>query len=920
MEDKKTDWEKIFKETSGQVDDLICHLNKDGNILYINHRFEGILDLISSDVIGTHYSNYCHPGDLQRIEREMKKILSGESTSFIINLKKPTGKVVKTRAFAKPIGLPTSENFLILIVFKGLLRKQRIEMISVRRAKLLDFLYHFESEFSGISKISDAYKNVVDLIGKKLSVAYCGLYIKDNDSNDYILLYHTLKQSVPNQLLTLSGLREAYIRKVSYIGERPGGKSPLNRFFDIGMDCLFTVPFNCANESRGIIILGGDSGSDLDLRDISFFKTLGARFSGVLSNLELFKKVEKAKIEWESTFDAIRDPVVIINMDGIIVRANISALEFFSNEDCLGKVKYTDIFNYHAVDGFNPPLRTLKSGKKSAGLLFDLEEGKYFYVNSYPILKRNGRIEKVVVSHKDITLFVETFSRNELLALALKSTKDSIVIFDPDYKILFVNNAVQNVFGYSPDEILGEDFRELFFKRFSQEQMENVISGITNKGWECEIIQENKLGETFPSLISLSPAFNDDGELVMILASIRDITREKDTHQKLIQSEKLRAMGEMISCIVHELKNPLTGIIGFAEIVKRKVEDYKAVVGYSAYQPPDFIEEINLMHKQAERAYYIVRDLLTFAHSQKPDMQKINLNDLLRETLDLVKLEMEQDDVEIRRTFNPDLRETSGNPYQLQQVFINILTNGRQALRSVDRKRIIHIKTSEYNGYILVEISNNGPGIPIKYLGNIFDPFFTTKKICSGTGLGLSLSYGIIKNHDGDILVKNNEEYGVTFLIKLPIQTVEEYNFLKESTTGKLEKDTGYDQLSVLVVDDEESICKLIKQILELMEFRNIDVTNSGNEALEMLRNKRYNLLITDINLPDVNGIELYKKIEVLGIPMPECTIFTSGEIIEDLYLDVPENHTFDYLKKPFSVNDFITTIKSLLLGNSLKV
>lgn len=913
MENKKIDWEKIYKEVSGNIDDLICHLDKNGNIIFINHKFKKTLDILSTDIIGNHYSNYCFGVELKRIEKELKKVFSGKSISFVFNLNTFSGKTVKTRALARPIGDPSSDDFIILLILKDVLRKQRIEKINIRRAKLLDFLFHFESEFLYIFEISDTYKKIVDLLEQKLSIAYCGLYIKSQDSDDYTLLYHKSKQDIPDQLLTLKNQKETFFRKVSYISEKLAEESPLNRLFDMGIDCLFTVPFNCDNEWRGIILLGGDSGSDFDLRDVAFFKTLGSRFSGILKNISLFKKVEKAKQEWESTFDAIRDPVVILDMNGLIIRANISALECLPGREHLGKVKYSDVFDYHAIDGFNPALKTLETGGKKTGLLYDPDNGKYFYVNSYPIFNKKGKIEKAVVSHKDITLFVDTFSQNELLALALKSTKDSIVIFDPDYKILFANDALQDVFGYSTKEVVGEDFRKIFLAKFPPDKIDDIIDNITNKGWECEIIQENNEGETFLALVSLSPVFDGDDKLVMILASIRDITQEKETHQKLIHSEKLRAMGEMISCIAHELKNPLTGIIGFAEIVKKKYENYQAVVGYDMYQPPDCLEEIDLMHRQAERAYHIVKDLLTFARNQKLEVETVNMNKLVEETIELLRNEMNKSNVKIEFSFNHELPDTSGNPYQLQQVLINILTNAQQALQSVDRKKIIKIQTSEYSGYILIKICDNGSGIPTKYMRNVFNPFFTTKKSGMGTGLGLSLSYGIIKNHDGDILVKNNKEYGATFLIKLPIQSLKEYNQFKRDISTLPEKEQKYEKLSVLIVDDEESICKLILQILKLMEFKKIDKANSGHKAIEMMENKDYDLLITDVNLPDINGFDLYEEVSSIGTSIPTYTIFTSGEVMEDFEVEAPPEHRIDYLKKPFSVRDFMEKIKSLL-------
>jgi len=226
---------------------------------------------------------------------------------------------------------------------------------------------------------------------------------------------------------------------------------------------------------------------------------------------------------------------------------------------------------------------------------------------------------------------------------------------------------------------------------------------------------------------------------------------------KLMHTEKMAAVGQLVSGVAHEVNNPLTAILGFADLLI----DHPDV--------PEFAKsDLRVILEEAQRTKQIVQNLLSFARQMPPQRKPVQINGILRQTLALRAYDFANHGVKIVEKFNPAVREVVGDSHQLQQVFLNILNNAYDAVRESERAGQIVIETAEGDGVAEITFRDNGPGI--LYPERIFDPFFTTKEVGKGTGLGLSICYGIIREHQGEINCRNNSDgAGATFYVRLPL-------------------------------------------------------------------------------------------------------------------------------------------------------
>jgi two-component system NtrC family sensor kinase len=227
--------------------------------------------------------------------------------------------------------------------------------------------------------------------------------------------------------------------------------------------------------------------------------------------------------------------------------------------------------------------------------------------------------------------------------------------------------------------------------------------------------------------------------------------------QQLILSDRLASIGELVSGVAHELNNPLTSIIGFSQLIMEN-------------NPPlNIKDDLNIIHKEAQRSAGIVKNLLTFARKHAPVKQKGRINNIIAEVLKLRAYEQTVNNITLNTDFDPDLPEIMIDHFQMQQVFLNIIINAESAMLGAHNKGTLTITTKKIDGHIKIVFADDGSGIPGKNLNRIFTPFFTTKEVGKGTGLGLSICHGIITEHGGKIYVESELGKGAAFILELPV-------------------------------------------------------------------------------------------------------------------------------------------------------
>jgi signal transduction histidine kinase/CheY-like chemotaxis protein len=383
----------------------------------------------------------------------------------------------------------------------------------------------------------------------------------------------------------------------------------------------------------------------------------------------------------------------------------------------------------------------------------------------------------------------------------------------------------------------------------------------------------------------------------------RTLERLKSTQDQLLQTEKLSAIGKFVAGVAHELNNPLTGVIGFSEMLQD--------TGINEHQQ----NYLNRIIDSAERCHKIVQSLLSFSRRRRVERESININQLIESTIEIFKYELPVSNIEVTLDFASDLPSLLIDPHQIQLVFLNILNNARQAIESQQSSGLIHITTELVEDHVRISFRDNGPGIPSENLSQIFDPFFTTKSVGDGTGLGLSLSYGIIREHDGTITARNNDGKGVTFIIDLPVVSIIEKQEAVKTATAAL-PEIGQDSGNkILVIDDEENILELIKEALAVYGYK-VETVCDGEAALRAVNKDSYDLIICDWKIPGLGGQMIYERLRQMNPQALEKFFFITGDILSENAEKFLRIEKKICLFKPFSVEQFRTTVQEVLHSN----
>ena len=391
-------------------------------------------------------------------------------------------------------------------------------------------------------------------------------------------------------------------------------------------------------------------------------------------------------------------------------------------------------------------------------------------------------------------------------------------------------------------------------------------------------------------------AGSPEGSAAVII--LRDVTEERLMQERLLQSEKMVSVGQLVSGVAHELNNPLTGIMGFAQLLLARELDERTQ------------RDVETIYTEAERASKIVQNLLSFARRKRAEKELANLNTLLERVLEFRSYELRLKNIEVALKLDPNLPETMVDADQIQQVFLNVIINAEQAMLAANGEGhgTLTVRSGKEGDTVQVSLQDDGPGIDPETLRRIFDPFFTTKQTGESTGLGLTISYGIIDEHSGRIWAESQPGRGTTFFIELPIvQGAERPAALEEE-----ELSPPVTSRSILVVDDEESIQRLLGSILQ-MDGHNVDTARNGLDALECISRHEYDLVITDIKMPDMDGRELYRQLRELNPDLAHRTIFITGDTVSRDTRDFLQKVRNPCLAKPFRVREVRETILQVL-------
>lgn len=388
----------------------------------------------------------------------------------------------------------------------------------------------------------------------------------------------------------------------------------------------------------------------------------------------------------------------------------------------------------------------------------------------------------------------------------------------------------------------------------------------------------------------------------------RAIERERAAEQgrrqqeALFQREKLAAMGALLASVAHELNNPLATIMMHADLLRTDTSDGPLA---------EYAEDI---HQAAVRCERLVRQFLTLARQHVPERVAVDLNALVTDTLALLAHPLRVDNITVDIRLEAALPRLWADPHQLQQVLVNLVTNAQQALRevAVPRRLTLTTRADAAASRVILEVSDTGPGIPLAVQARIFEPFFTTKPSGVGTGLGLPLCQGIIESHDGTIRCTSQPGRGTTFRIELPAGSVPEQPTQAAPETE--ESRPTVSGLTILVVDDEPSIARGLIRLLA-RDGHTVDTAANGRVALDKLRERSYDLILSDLRMPELDGPGLYKAVAQQYPPLRRRFIFLTGDTLSPEGLTALTQSEVPRLTKPFRVTAIRRVIQQVLQG-----
>ncbi len=384
--------------------------------------------------------------------------------------------------------------------------------------------------------------------------------------------------------------------------------------------------------------------------------------------------------------------------------------------------------------------------------------------------------------------------RNEEIETILNGILDLILVITPEREIIDVNEPFLKLMNYSRDEVVGrkcyEMFKEVTRKSSNCDLVCPLDEAIKTKK-PCQRVLTRIGGDGKPrySELTIFPIWEKDGRISKLIEISRDITKRKteeeeitrrleqmveertrqlkETHDKLLHQDKMASLGKLSASVVHEINNPIAGVLNLTMLIKRIIEEGDV----TKKELDKFVDYLGLMESETKRISRIVSNLLAFSRQSKMEFNHIDINQLIERTLLLNANLLKINNVDVKTKLNPDLPEYRGSEDQMQQVFMNFVSNSAETLTSKEGGTLsIETSYSKEDSHIIIRIKDSGTGIPKENYSKLFEPFFTTKKKGKGVGLGLSVAYGIIQDHGGSIQVNSKEGKGTTFLIILPLK------------------------------------------------------------------------------------------------------------------------------------------------------
>jgi PAS domain S-box-containing protein len=620
----------------------------------------------------------------------------------------------------------------------------------------------------------------------------------------------------------------------------------------------------------------------------------------------------ESEIRFSELFESLREGIFFNAPDGQVLDANPALLNMlgYGSKEELQQLNFRNVY-------VNPSQRdALLQEIEQSGSVQDREvallrkDGTQItcLASGFAIRDTLGRIARVQGTLVDITerLAIETQLRQEqeFVRRLIASFPDMIGVFDLDGRFSYISQRVQDVLGSSPDEFVGEEFGARAHPEDRPrlaEMFRRLMSGEIPYS-HVEYRASHADGTWKMLRASAGPIFDAAGKIAGVVASVRDVTESRRFEQQLAQKEKFASMGQMMAGAAHELNNPLTAILGVSDLLRERATDDATR------------RQVEIVLQQARRAAAIVQNLLAFARPAALGRATVHLQELVQRALQVQQASLRQKNITVEFQPPASLPSIVGDPKLLTQIFLNIITNAEQAISGVRDHGTLKISLECSHGNLIATFADDGPGISPENAGKLFDPFFTTRRPGGGSGLGLTISLAVAKEHGGRIEVQSTPPGGATFRVVLPVPVENS----PESATPAAPTRTvptlshvlrGH---TALVVDDEDSIREIVQEGLSARGME-VEGAASAEEALAHLAKSNYDVVLCDFNLPGLNGEQLFTQLRAQRNVSPPRFVFMTGDMLEPDVIASFEGRGAYVMQKPFHIAALATLLSELL-------
>jgi PAS domain S-box-containing protein len=504
----------------------------------------------------------------------------------------------------------------------------------------------------------------------------------------------------------------------------------------------------------------------------------------VIEQYTLFRKI----------FDYLPDPVLVLNVDYIIEEVNETFLTRFqkNGEEVIGKHCYEvcrqlqDPCDHH---GLACPLPQVIETCKDSWVLHCYQDSAgtmhYEEITMAPLCPPESKRKRVIEVIKDVSARQELQgalknSEEKTLQLLRQATRgkafletiingieDQLMVIDLDYRIIEVNRALLKMVGLQREDVVGKYCYEV------SHHLENPCASpdhpcplkdvvATRKAASVTHVHFDKDNREHYIHVVCHPLFDEDGSVHRVIDLSRDITEEIANRTRILHDDKMTSLGKLSASVVHEINNPLTGILNFTKLIQRLLKNW----GSREAELEPIHNYLEMIYNETARVSKTVSNLLAFSRKTKPEFTTLDLNVLITETVSLTQYQMRLQDITVERQLASDLLPVMGDQGWLKQAILNLVLN---AIDAMPKGGTLTLTTNNsQDRHVVMKVSDTGGGIPREFLSQIFEPFYTTKKAGSGVGLGLAVVYGIVQDHKGSITVDSVVGQGTSFTIMLP--------------------------------------------------------------------------------------------------------------------------------------------------------